>query len=179
MNRPERPEAALCRQWARRLRREAANPGAYQQGWLHTRRLPLQGTSLDRYCAYGYAVETASGKPQHNEMWGRAESEDFNGLLVYADAGLAVTRPDIETINCFGLWPARNPVALMIWTGRSCPRNSKTKRGRATYSSPPQFCRGSSRPASPESSRSKAGSTWSWRLSVTPDSGSGSTSQGS
>lgn len=55
-----RESAGLCRKWARRIRRDSAGPEACERGRLHTRQIRPEGGSLDRYGAYGYAVEAAS-----------------------------------------------------------------------------------------------------------------------
>lgn len=55
-----RESAGLCRQWARRIRRDSADPESCERGRLHTRRMLPEGGSLDRYCAYGYGGEAAS-----------------------------------------------------------------------------------------------------------------------
>ena len=98
-----RESDGLCRKWARRIRRDSAGPEACERGRLHTRQILPEGRSLDRCCAYGYAVEAASGETGHGNIRERAESEDSNDRPVYANAGLAVSRPDIETLDCFAL----------------------------------------------------------------------------
>ena len=117
-----RESAGLCRKWARRIRRDSADPESCERGRLHTRQILPEGGSLYRYCAYGYAVEAASGETGNDNAWERAGSEDIEDRLVYADAGLAVSRPNSETLDCFALWPVHNPAALMILAGEEPSR---------------------------------------------------------
>ena len=105
----------------------ANTPGSRQPRSLrerpaHTRQIRPEGGSLDRYCAYGYAVEVASRETGNDNAWERAESEDIEDRLVYADAGLAVSRPNSKTLDCFALWPVHNPAALMILAGEEPSR---------------------------------------------------------